>query len=112
MSGIKTGNDAELLQLLRHGMTVYIAGSSGEPTKALEILAAAPQRCAGINFITSFVPGINRFDLSTLSEEAHFTVFFMHPSLQTPEAEGRVRFLDIPYSKIARWLQDHPPDLV
>jgi len=112
MSGIKTGNDAELLQLLRPGMTVYIAGSSGEPTKALEILAAAPQRCAGINFITSFVPGINRFDLSTLGQEAQFTMFFMHPSLQTPEAEGRVRLLDIPYSKIARWLQDHPPDLV
>ena len=111
MNRIKTGNDVELLQLLKPGMTVYIAGSSGEPTKALEILASAPQRCAGINFITSFVPGINRFDLSTLGQEAYFTVFFMHSSLKTPEAEGRVRFLDIPYSKIARWLHDHPPDL-
>jgi len=96
---------------LEPGMSVFIPGSSGEPTAALEALALAPECCAEVNFITSFLPGVNRFDLSRLGSKARFTVFFAHPSLKQADLEGRVDTLALSYSQIADWLQDNPVDL-
>jgi acyl-CoA hydrolase len=106
------GIETDLPGLLKPGMRVYIPGSSGEPSAALKMLAAAPACCSGVEFITSIIPGINRFDFASLGPDARFTTFFMHPSLKQAFAEGRVRILELPYSGIAAWLAANPVDLV
>ena len=111
MNSTETKQAAALLDYLQPGMRVYVPGSTGEPRAALEILASAPERCAGVEFITSFLPGINTFDLGLLGPEARFTAFFMQPSLKQAAEEGRVYFPDKSYSGIAQWLADQPVDL-
>ena len=90
MSNANRHDAVALLDLIKPGMTIYVPGSSGEPTALLRQLACAPEVCAGVHFITSFVPGINDFDLSTLGAGTRFTAFFMHPSLRHADAEGQV----------------------
>ncbi len=101
----------KFLALLRPGMTVFVPGSSGEPTAALEALAADPRRCDGVRFITTFVPGINRFDLGLLGQQARFTSFFMHPSLRDAHAQGRLELIGLPYSRIPGWLAQQEIDI-
>ena len=111
MSNANRHDAVALLDLIKPGMTIYVPGSSGEPTALLRQLACAPEVCAGVHFITSFVPGINDFDLSTLGAGTRFTAFFMHPSLRHADAEGQVHLLELPYSGIAQWLAEYPIDL-
>jgi len=94
----------KLLDLIQPGTTVFVPGSSGEPTAALQALANAPERCDGVHFITTFVPGINTFDLASLGTGANFTSFFMHPSLAAAQTEGRLRLIDLPWSRLPEWL--------
>jgi hypothetical protein len=48
--------------LLRPGMTVFVAGASGEPTPLLEALAAAPEASAGVHYVGCRIPGLNVID--------------------------------------------------
>ena len=101
----------QFLELMAPGKTVFVPGSSGEPTALLQALAAHPDRCDGVHFIASFVPGINTFDLDSLGPGARFTSFFMHPSLKTARAEGRTRLVDLPYSGLPEWISRQKIDI-
>lgn len=93
-----------LLDVIEPGHTVFVPGSSGEPTAALQTLARNPSACEGVHFITTFVPGINTFDLGALGPGARFTSFFMHPSLKAAQADGRLRLIDLSWSQLVDWL--------
>lgn len=80
------------------GMRVFVPGAAGEPTALLDALAADPGRSRGIDFITSAVPGINRFDWSRLDPSATVTGLFMDPALAPLQRAGRFRHLPVSYS--------------
>lgn len=86
------------LDLLRPGMRVFVPGSAGEPTALLDALAADPDRTRDIQFVTTAVPGINRFDWSRLHPSATITGLFMLPALAPLQREGRFRHLPTSYA--------------
>jgi 4-hydroxybutyrate CoA-transferase len=91
--------------LLKPGMTVFVAGATSEPREVLEALAGNRERCAGVRFVSVTVPGINHSDLSTLHEDARSTVFLVTPDNRWSVAEGRTGFVPMHYSAIYRYLE-------
>ena len=87
----------EVGSLLRPGMRVWVAGGSNEPRTLVDGLARAcdadPRRADGVTFLQFPLPGMNRFDFSSLSADARMETFFLTPDLGAGHAAGRVRFL-------------------
>ena len=83
--------------LLRPGMRVWVAGSSNEPRALVEGLAAAcrraPDAARGVTFLQFPLPGLNRFDFSSLGAETRFETFFLTPHLREGHATGRVQYV-------------------
>jgi 4-hydroxybutyrate CoA-transferase len=100
-----------LPDLLRPGMTVFIAGASGEPTPLLEALSAAPERSAGVHYVGCRIPGLNMIDPASFHPEARLTSFFVFGEIAKSHAAGRVRFLPLHYSGIWQYLGALPVDL-
>ena len=103
---------ASVLDRFRSGMRVFIAGSTGEPIALLDALADDPGRSAGLDIVTSSVPGINRFDWARLDSSAVITGLFMQPSLHALAAEGRYRHLPVSYSGFVQCLERDHFDIV
>ncbi len=98
----------QLADALSPGELVYIPGSAGEPTPLLDLWLDDPDRTQGVQFLTSFVPGINAFDVDRLHSSAVVTGLFMQPALQAAQAAGRFRHLPLGYSGFVRHLREHP----
>jgi acyl-CoA hydrolase len=75
------------------------------------VLAAHPEHCNDVHFITTFVPGINCFDLSMLGPGARFSTFLPHPSLRQALVDGRLDLIDRAYSEVPEWLDAQQIDL-
>jgi acyl-CoA hydrolase len=90
------------------GETIYIPGSAGEPTPLLEHWRSDPERTRGLRILTSFVPGINGFDIDALHDSAIVTGLFMQPAYQAAQAAGRFRHLPLPYSGFVRTVRESP----
>ena len=100
-----------LPDLLRPGMTVFVAGASGEPTPLLEALAAAPEASSGVRYIGCRIPGLNVIDPAAFHPDARLTSFFVFGEIAKSYAAGRVRFLPLHYSGIWQYLSTLAVDL-
>lgn len=94
---------SDLADFLRPGLRVFLPGSAAEPTAFLEELERAPQKAAGVHFITSFVPGINNFDLAALSPDVELSVIFMPPGGAELTQQGRLNFFPSSYFGLAQY---------
>ena len=112
---MRTLTGADVGAMLRPGMRVFVGGSSNEPHGLVDALAAAcqdaPEAAAGVTFLQFPLPGINRFDFSTLHETARMETFFLTPDLQEGHADGRVQFVPMHLRQVFDFLRAHPPDL-
>jgi acyl-CoA hydrolase len=99
------------LDELRPGARVYVGAASVEPLAFAEALAGDPERAAGVDFIGSFVPGVNAFDYAGLHPEARMTTLLLPGSAQKSFQEGRVRLTPLSYAAFADQLARDPPDL-
>jgi acyl-CoA hydrolase len=98
------GDQARLLDALRPGLNVYVAGTVAEPLALREVLASDPERAKGVHFVSCLVPGMSDFDYAGLHPEARLTTFMMPPVLKASFEAGRVRHLPLCYSQIAAHL--------
>jgi acyl-CoA hydrolase len=90
------------------GERVYLPGSAGEPTPLLDLWRTDPERTQGVEFLTSFVPGINNCAMEGIHATATVTGMFMQPSLQAAQASGQFRHLPLSYSGFVRHLREAP----
>ena len=83
--------------LLRPGMRVWVAGSSNEPRALVEGLSRACERepgtADGVTFLQFPLPGMNRFDFSSLGTATRMESFFLTRDLREGHATGRVQYL-------------------
>jgi 4-hydroxybutyrate CoA-transferase len=100
-----------LPELLRPGMTVFVQGSSGEPTPLLQALAAEPAASARVHYVGCLIPGLNVIDPASFHPDARLTSFFVFGDIAKSHAAGRVRFLPLHYSGIWQYLSELPIDL-
>lgn len=91
--------------LRRHG-PVFVAGASGTPAGLLDHLAGDPARSAGLDLLTSLVPGINRLDIDRLHPTARVTGLFAQPAFRAAQAEGRFRMLSTSHGGFLRHLRE------
>ena len=79
--------------LLAPGMTVFVAGGANEPVTVLDAIRRRPAAGAGVTWIQSIVPGLNRFDFCSLHDEARTIAFFITPETRASYRAGRVDFI-------------------
>ena len=89
----KTITPDDVPGLLAPGMTVFVAGGANEPVTVLDALRRRPAAAAGVTWIQSIVPGLNRFDFCSLHEEAHAVAFFITPETRASYRAGRIDFV-------------------
>ncbi|MGI9510836.1 MAG: acetyl-CoA hydrolase/transferase family protein [Geminicoccaceae bacterium] len=96
--------------LLPEGSTVFVQGSSSEPTALLHLLMASPEASAGVRFVACQIPGLNRTDFAGLHPDARFTGLFVTPEMESSYNAGKVRFMPLSYSRMYRYLSEKPVD--
>lgn len=79
--------------LLEPGMTVFVAGGPNEPATVIDALRRRPGASAGVTWLQSLVPGLNRFDFCSLHEEARALAFFITPETRASYRAGRIGFV-------------------
>jgi len=80
---------AELEDLVKPGDTVYVGGSTNEPTGLLEQL----ENTSDLHYIQQPISAVNQRDLSGLGENCTQESYFMTPFLKEGLAAKRVRFV-------------------
>jgi acyl-CoA hydrolase len=99
----------QVVDSLRPGMSVFVAGMSGESTAFYDALLARPEKAAGVRFVGVLFPGINRSDYLGLAPDARQRAYFMLPGLRRGLADGRAELLPLDYPGIWRDLARLPP---
>ncbi len=79
--------------LLRPGMTVFVAGGPNEPLTVLDAIRRRPTASAGVTWIQSIVPGLNRFDFCSLHDDARALAFFVTPQTRASHRAGKLEFI-------------------
>lgn len=79
--------------LLAPGMTVFVAGGANEPSTVLDALRRRPDASAGVTWIQSIVPALNRFDFCSLHDESRAIAFFITPETRASYRAGRIDFV-------------------
>lgn len=100
MSGVD-----RLIEAIRPGDHIYVAGSSGEPIDVLNALAEVPERTRNLRMLTSAIAGINRLDIDGWHESAQVTGLFMQPGLKQAHRDGRYRWLPLSYGGFVDYLR-------
>jgi len=95
---------ADVPDLLKPGMRVFVQGGICEPAPLVEALAAAPEAARGVEFVMGIVPGVNGFDYAGLDPEARLTTNFVTQPFRKSFAEHRLRFLPLHYSAYFEYL--------
>ncbi|NMG56038.1 acetyl-CoA hydrolase/transferase family protein [Aromatoleum aromaticum] len=88
---------AEVVDGLRPGMTVFVAGTSGESLAFAQALKTNPAAAAGVRFVGVLFPGINDTDYVGLHPEARQRAYFMMPGFRPGFLDGRVELLPVDY---------------
>jgi len=88
---------AALVDRLAPGMTVFVAGLSGESLAFRDALRAAPDKARGVRFVGVFFPGINEGSYVGLHPEARQRAYFMSPDFRPDFLDGRVELLPVDY---------------
>ena len=83
----------DVAALLEPGMTVFVAGGANEPVTVLDALRRRPDASAGVTWIQSIVPALNRFDFCSLHDEARAIAFFITPETRASYRAGRIDFV-------------------
>lgn len=99
-------NPEQVGDLLKPGMTVFIAGATAEPREILSALAQQGDGCEGVRFISVCVPGMNGGTFSDLHERAQATAFFATRENRQAVASGRIDFLPMQYRSIFDYLEN------
>lgn len=104
---------AELLSsTVQPGNLVYVPGSSGAPLDFMSCLARHPEHQQELRLLTSYVPGINTFNIDDYEAATHVTGLFMQPGLREAQRGGRFRCLPMTYAAFVAHVRDHVvPDL-
>ena len=98
-------------------MRVWVAGSSNEPRALVDALGRGLRAPAGSGMLaasrsSSFrCPGLNRFDFSSLHEDARMVTFFLTPELRAGYAKGTVRFMPMHMRHTFDYLASGPLDI-
>ncbi|GAA0334310.1 hypothetical protein GCM10009087_50740 [Sphingomonas oligophenolica] len=100
-----------VLDLFRPGIRLYLPGGSGEILALADALAADPQRLQGTDLTSCLLPGFNGFDYAALAPETRLTTFMLPPAFQGSAASGNTRVVPLPYSGIARFLEESRFDI-
>ena len=79
--------------LLAPGMTVFVAGGANEPATVLDALRRRSAASAGVTWIQSIVPALNRFDFCSLHDETRAIAFFITPETRASYRAGRIDFV-------------------
>jgi acyl-CoA hydrolase len=108
---MRFGSASEVIAGYRPGMHVYVSGASVEPLALHAVLLADPDRAAGIEFLSSLVPGVNRFDYASLHRDTRLTILLLPEAMRASFDAGRIRALPIPYSAFAAYLAGLPIDI-
>jgi len=95
-----------LASLLEPRQTVFLPGSSGEPSAFVAALERDPARTEGVHLLTSFVPPINTLKLPALHPALRVSGPFMQAGFAEAQREGRFRHLPLSYSGFVRHLQE------
>ena len=101
-----------LLEQLKPGDEVFVAGCAGEPVLLLEALTATPSAAAGVRFTGVHIPGVNRFAYADLTPTTRQRSIFLSPALRPAFRSGRVEYLPISYSAITALLEQTQFDWV
>ena len=83
----------DVAALLEPGMTVFVAGGANEPATVLDALRRRTGASAGVTWIQSIVPALNRFDFCSLHDEARAIAFFITPETRASYRAGRIDFV-------------------
>ena len=92
--------------LLGPGMTVFVAGGANEPATVLDAIRRRPATSAGVTWIQSIVPGLNRFDFASLHDEARAIAFFITPETRASYRAGRIDFVPCQLRAVADLLDE------
>ena len=96
----------DVAALLEPGMTVFVAGGANEPATVLDALRRRPDASAGVTWIQSIVPALNRFDFCSLHDEARAIAFFITPETRASYRAGRIDFVPCQLRAVADLLGD------
>ena len=108
---MKSITPEEALSLLRPGMRIFLQGATGEPEAFSDAIAQHQRALDGVEIWSCLLPGIKSFDYGSTSPLARVVTFMANPSLRRSLESGQTRLIELPYSQIARRLQDMPFDL-
>lgn len=100
---------AQVPELLKPGMGVFISGSAAEPSGLIAALAGRPERSRGVHYVGVQVPGINRANPASWHPETKVTAFFMTPDTAKSLAAGRIDFIPLQYHENYGFLRDRFP---
>jgi acyl-CoA hydrolase len=92
-------DQAQLLNELRPGLSVFVQGATGEPQGFIAALKADPEQARGVNFTACLIPGINRFDYAAVHPEASMTTFMASDAWAETVKDGRTRLVPLCYSQ-------------
>lgn len=87
-------------------MTVFVAGGANEPLMLLDAVRAQPRAAAGVNWVQSIVPGLNRFDFCSLDETARATAFFITAETRASHDAGRIDLIPCQLRAVADLIRE------
>ncbi|OYY88762.1 MAG: hypothetical protein B7Y45_14090 [Sphingomonas sp. 28-66-16] len=93
---------AALLDAIRPGSRVLMAGSAGEPIAMLDAWRNDPDRTRDLLVFTCAVAGLNRFDVGAWHPSSVATGLFMPPECAAAHRAGRYRWLPVAYGGVVR----------
>lgn len=83
---------------------IFIPGAAGEPVALRDAVFGA----AGVNIVTSFVPGLNPLRGEEIGEGSRVTGLFMQPGLAEAQRRGLYRHLPLSYGAMLKHVVDGP----
>jgi acyl-CoA hydrolase len=102
---IRLSRRADLVGLLRPGMTVFVPGMSGESLAFYEELHAEPARAEGLTFVGVHFPSVNRTDYLALHPTVRQRAYFMSAAVRAGFLAGRVDLMPLDYPAVVRDLE-------
>ncbi len=87
-------------------------GASGAPLAFVSSVLLHPEHQKDLRVLTSYVPGINIFDMESMDASVCVTGLFMHGGLRAAQRSGQYRCLPLSYAGFVRHVLDQvEPDL-
>src|SRR5262245_43886224 len=100
---------AQVPDLLKPGMTVFLAGSATEPTSLFTALKARPEASRGVRYTGVLVPGVNRDSPADWHADARMTAFFITPDMSRSFQAGRTELIPLQYHENYAFLRHRFP---